>query len=614
MPHLRRDLLRQKAPSGSLLSELAEVMRELGNGENAMSVSPHQFLRRCEREFASHKQGGGHAGGEDTFCFLLNLMSAVDATARECTYSNVRGEGGIFHRHVGMEVVTEIIGTTERNPYYRASGEAEPAIQLSTIDFRGLETSLESYFGNKVIKGYTGAKKRDAVGRSYAKPIQVVKRRSLQNLSNTLVFGLNRMQYNPKTGQSTKCSRPFDFPVRLDMSKHCFESQSPDLRPKRCVSKKDDAKAATHCDGNKYHLVGIIVHSGGLRYNFGHYYSLIYDRDSGRWWKFNDEHVLEATGMNQRELEKFRGGRESANVLIYERDNPKELTAEKSVGRNSSVVDAFVDDASTPPAVTSTLPTKPGEIMMRVADEHAELEASKQETIFVGWKRMDPERAGDALQSEPQSLGEQGQHSIPAGARAESEEVENSVAVHREGKLDGLECREEDRQERDSLNLDEGRSRGNDNNRKEELTTTSCQLSIDARNDEFNKESTENSTKEGRESKLHREIARLKAEAKVLDDELHEIRAEIQRHSKELRAIKRTTYSNKRQSSVPLPVANKSARLRRCYPSPQARYVQCSEPAPWTLACMPSCGASWFHSLGATMNFFLLIALLNQLN
>ncbi len=52
-------------------------------------------------------------------------------------------------------------------------------------------------------------------------------------------------------------------------------------------------EAAGECA--EYDLAAILVHQGPSAY-MGHYYALIEDETTGKWFKFNDEDVTELTG------------------------------------------------------------------------------------------------------------------------------------------------------------------------------------------------------------------------------------------------------------------------------------------------------------------------------
>lgn len=54
-----------------------------------------------------------------------------------------------------------------------------------------------------------------------------------------------------------------------------------------------------------YDINGVLVHSGA-QLEAGHYYSLIRDRETGFWWKFND-HKVEPFDLQYLEAETFGG-------------------------------------------------------------------------------------------------------------------------------------------------------------------------------------------------------------------------------------------------------------------------------------------------------------------
>ena len=79
-----------------------------------------------------------------------------------------------------------------------------------------------------------------------------------------------------------------------------------------------DTKSSTSIEPKLYDLKGVLVHDGDL--NIGHYYSYIQDRETGKWYHFDDENVNPFESSKIME-ECFGGGdneKKSAYMLFYE--------------------------------------------------------------------------------------------------------------------------------------------------------------------------------------------------------------------------------------------------------------------------------------------------------
>ena len=125
-----------------------------------------------------------------------------------------------------------------------------------------------------------------------------------------LVIELGRYRINENLLQE-KVNTRIAFPLELDLWPYC----------KSCLSRAEDALPATRKEKARYmyKLGGVTCHSGS--HVNGHHFAIIRDRESDKWFEFNDQKV---TAFDIADLEKVCfGGRKkygtSAHLIYYDR-------------------------------------------------------------------------------------------------------------------------------------------------------------------------------------------------------------------------------------------------------------------------------------------------------
>ena len=90
-----------------------------------------------------------------------------------------------------------------------------------------------------------------------------------------------------------------------------------------------DENEMKDCEDAKYELSGVIIHSGGSE--GGHYYSIINDQESGKWFEFDDTKVSEFNinnlkndcfGSEERDNYDIFQKSKNAYLLFYRRIKP----------------------------------------------------------------------------------------------------------------------------------------------------------------------------------------------------------------------------------------------------------------------------------------------------
>ena len=224
--------------------------------------------------------------------------------------------GGVF--------VHEIESCEPEFPY---NGESEEQFYRISLDIKHKKTLAEAmdlYIKEDILDG-----DNKYFCDQHDRKITAKRRCLISKLSNTVVIHLKRFEFNYSTMQRTKMNDYCEFPMKLN------------LRPWSKVSDFSDIYY-------EYDLVGVLVHSGYA--DSGHYYSIIKDRQTQTWLKFDDKYVEVFDAQNLKE-ECFGGERidnwvgeigfsknRNAYMLIYERsvsididedlsqENPVEIT------------------------------------------------------------------------------------------------------------------------------------------------------------------------------------------------------------------------------------------------------------------------------------------------
>ncbi|KAH3742845.1 ubiquitin carboxyl-terminal hydrolase 34 [Pelomyxa schiedti] len=119
--------------------------------------------------------------------------------------------------------------------------------------------------------------------------INVSKRMCIKRLPQTLILHLKRLEYDLNTNRKVKLNDYLEFPNHLNMRPWTLEGlcEAEGVLPAEGEGMEE---VVNHPPSYyEYQLVGVIVHSGGA--DSGHYYSIIKDRASGKWYDFNDNTV-----------------------------------------------------------------------------------------------------------------------------------------------------------------------------------------------------------------------------------------------------------------------------------------------------------------------------------
>ncbi|PRP81656.1 hypothetical protein PROFUN_01163 [Planoprotostelium fungivorum] len=190
------------------------------------------------------------------------------------------------------KICNEIRSVDENYPYLSETSEDFFTLSLEIKGKDTISDALDTYVrGDKLVgdNAYFCEK--------YAKKVDVVKRGTIQSLSNTLILHLKRFDWDFTSYRKVKVNDRCEFPLELDMKPWSREGIA--LAEGRSLSEAETFPETYY----QYQLMGVLVHSGSA--DAGHYYSYIKERggqanslrssvgeDQGdRWFEYNDKNV-----------------------------------------------------------------------------------------------------------------------------------------------------------------------------------------------------------------------------------------------------------------------------------------------------------------------------------
>ena len=137
------------------------------------------------------------------------------------------------------------------------------------------------------------------------KKLKAEKTITFKSLSSFLIFLLKRFKFNLLLDTEYTLNDYFEFPLELDKSKYTLNYIYDNIKNKY-----------------EYYLKSIVIHNGSCR--LGHYYNLIKDPNSKKWFKFNDTDVtlFKLNNYVEEAFETIKGSdyinENNAYLLFYE--------------------------------------------------------------------------------------------------------------------------------------------------------------------------------------------------------------------------------------------------------------------------------------------------------
>lgn len=193
---------------------------------------------------------------EDSHEFLNRLIEQVESI---CTKNNLIK---MLQKICEIRTLTEIECEECQHRIDKIENHYNCMLEVKEQD--SLASSLKKFTDKDQIEGYhcENCKKAKAIS----------KRTYLYDLPEIVIFNLQRIIFDPKKGDKIKVHSTFNFPTDLDLAEYLKNPEKDQI-------------------STKYRLRGIVIHTGTSE--GGHYYSLIKDNTNDRWFKFNDQNVVE---------------------------------------------------------------------------------------------------------------------------------------------------------------------------------------------------------------------------------------------------------------------------------------------------------------------------------
>ena len=166
---------------------------------------------------------------------------------------------------IGGEFIHQIKSTEPNFPYCGTREEHFFRISLDIRNLKTLNAAFDQYTSEEFLEG-----DNRYLCEEYNTKVNASKQCLLGRLENTIIIHLKRFEYNYQESRRIKINDRFEFPEELNLKKWSIDSSKPEI----------------YYD---YTLSGVIVHSGVA--DSGHYFSIIRDRASQKWFKFDDRYV-----------------------------------------------------------------------------------------------------------------------------------------------------------------------------------------------------------------------------------------------------------------------------------------------------------------------------------
>jgi ubiquitin C-terminal hydrolase len=234
----------------------------------------------------------------------------------------------IFDDSFRGKISYEIISLEQEYSYYSETENQFLAISLEIKNKRTIEEALDLYIRGEILEG-----ENKYLVEKYDKKISILRRCSIKKLSNTVIIHLKRFEFDYNTFDKIKIIDYCQFPDVIDFK--------PWMRSSIISKNKEDPNYKDiHIDENelndqqsfKYKLTGILVHSGSTA-DGGHYYSIIFDKNSNKWFKFDDSRITEfpienlraeCFGEDKENNDMFLSRSQTAYLLFYTKISDEE--------------------------------------------------------------------------------------------------------------------------------------------------------------------------------------------------------------------------------------------------------------------------------------------------
>ncbi len=197
--------------------------------------------------------------------------------------------GKLGHAFVSLE---------EEYPFERETEEPFLTVTIEIKNKKNLEEALDLFVKGDILDG-----ENRYYCEQYDRKLTAEKRCYFKSLPDTMIITLKRFEFDYNAMLKVKVNDYFEFPQEISFYKWTKEGMFGGV-----------------VDGGDYmyQLVGVLVHSGCAE--GGHYYSFIKDRQSAKWFEFNDVQI-NSFNLSNLKNECFGGKSSSSSSSIYDWDS-----------------------------------------------------------------------------------------------------------------------------------------------------------------------------------------------------------------------------------------------------------------------------------------------------
>ena len=296
---------------------------------------PYSFVKSFKKAFNGEPIQFGVQQDSDEFLTILcdELEKEAKKYGKECFLENsFKGK-----------IANEIVSLDKNNPYYSKTDEDFYRVTLDIKGHKTLEEALDAYIKGEILDG-----ENQYYVEKYKKKLSIRKSSSLKKLGNQIIIHLKRFEFDFVTFTNKKLNDYLVFPNEINFKKWTrayLRSNDPNLK-QDLLNITDEEKENLIDEKMNYVLTGILIHSGSSLQS-GHYYSLIMDQESGKWYQFNDNVISEFNIEKDLEKECFgnknsnnNGGEQfgrTAYLLFYTKKNlfrNEEIIKEININKN----------------------------------------------------------------------------------------------------------------------------------------------------------------------------------------------------------------------------------------------------------------------------------------
>ena len=219
---------------------------------------------------------------QDTDEFLSILCDKLEKEAK------IYGKENFLENSFKGKITNEIVSLEDEYPYYSQTEEPFYRITLDIKGHQNLENALDAYVKGEILDG-----DNKYYVEKYKKKLSIKKRTTLKKIGNVIIIHLKRFEFNFVTFKNNKLNDYLKFPLAINLKKWTRAYlRTNEVNDENNNNISEEEKDNLNDEKMNYELTGILIHSGA-NLQSGHYYSLIKDQESGKWYKFNDNSISE---------------------------------------------------------------------------------------------------------------------------------------------------------------------------------------------------------------------------------------------------------------------------------------------------------------------------------